>query len=146
MPRGVYPHTHLKPKVYDPELVERIRTLYDSGLSQVEVAAAIGTGRKVVWRVMDRYGIPRRPRIKRNQTGPNNATWKGDRAGYQAVHLRVAARYGKPSLCTVCGTTDPAKTYDWANLTGNYPDPDDYARMCRSCHRRYDNRRKEVAA
>ena len=41
-----------------------------------------------------------------------------------------------------CGTTDPALTYDWANLTGDYPNPDGYERMCRSCHRRYDNARR----
>ena len=33
---------------------------------------------------------------------------------------------------------DESKKYDWANLTGNYNDPKDYKRMCKSCHLRYD--------
>ena len=40
---------------------------------------------------------------------------------------------------------DPSCTYDWANLTGDYADVSDFARMCRSCHRRYDNARVVTA-
>ncbi len=74
--------------------------------------------------------------------GPLNPSWKGDAAGYNAFHLRVVKLRGRPMHCTRCGTSDPALTYDWANLTGNYADPDDYERMCRSCHRWYDGARR----
>lgn len=47
MPSGVYPHTHIKPKVYVPEMVERVRILYiDHGLSQVEIAEHLGLSQK----------------------------------------------------------------------------------------------------
>ena len=36
------------------------------------------------------------------------------------------------------------KNYDWANLTGHYDDPNDYKRMCRSCHWKYDERIKNI--
>ena len=50
----------------------------------------------------------------------------------------MKALKGKPKKCEVCGTTDKKKNYDWANLTGKFNDPEDYKRMCRSCHRKYD--------
>jgi len=65
-----------------------------------------------------------------------------ERAGYQAKHLRVQTLKGKPKKCEVCGTTNPTKTYEWANLTGDFDNPKDYRRMCRSCHRNYDNARR----
>jgi hypothetical protein len=36
------------------------------------------------------------------------------------------------------------KRYEWANLTGRYDDVKDYARMCISCHRKYDKKRREL--
>jgi len=146
MPKGVYPHTHMRPKVYPAELVDRVRALYLSGLTQAEVGAQLGLSQKVIYSVMRRHDIPRRTAAKRDQWGANNVRWKDDEAGYQAFHLRVERRYGQPMECSTCGTTDPSKSYDWANLTGDYPNPDDYARMCRSCHRQYDNSRRGVIA
>jgi hypothetical protein len=70
--------------------------------------------------------------------GAASEHWIGDSATYGAFHKRVKAARGAPSACEQCGTSDPSKTYDWANLTGNYQDVNDYARMCRSCHRGYD--------
>ena len=73
---------------------------------------------------------------------------------YAALHLRVQTIRGTDSKCDTCGTTDPERAYDWANLTGNYADPWDYDRLCRSCHWKLDNKvanlgkyaqRKEVA-
>ena len=61
---------------------------------------------------------------------------------YHKHHARVRSKNGAPKLCQVCGENDKQKWYDWANLTGNYDDPDDYMRMCRRCHREYDKKRK----
>lgn len=70
--------------------------------------------------------------------------FKGERVkekvSYSQQHLRVISAKGQPSSCTVCGTTDPSKNYDWANLTGNYDNINDYARMCRSCHWKRDKK------
>lgn len=126
---------------------DRIRQLYEAGHTQEEIAQMLGTTQKVIWKHMKRHGIKARVAAKRNQFGDRNHAWKGDNAKYQAMHLRLESRFGKASArgCSVCGTTDPSLSYDWANLTGNYGDINDYAPMCRSCHRRYDmSRRKKV--
>lgn len=72
--------------------------------------------------------------------GSNGGMWKGDEASYSAFHYRVESVRGKPKKCEVCGQDNPNKKYEWANLTGNYKDVDDYKRMCTSCHRCFDNR------
>jgi hypothetical protein len=133
MPRGA------KPKQYHERFVARVRELYDSGMTQAEIAAEVGRSQKVVWNCMRRHGIASRMAVPRNQWGENNAAWKGNEAGKQAFHRRLYAKYGKPTNCTICGTTDSSH-YDYANLTGRYEDIDDYAAMCRSCHWRYDNK------
>lgn len=144
MPRGA------KPKTYPPELVAQVGALYQSGMTQSEVARALSTSQKIVHSVMRRHGIKARRAAKRDQRGAKNSGWKGDAAGYQAMHIRVETLRGKPSHCETCGTKT-AKAFDWANLSGNYQDPWDYKRLCRSCHHRLDGkvrnlRRKEVAS
>lgn len=134
-----------KPKIYDPELVAEVDRLYTSGMTQLEVGASLGVSQKVVYNLMRRHGISTRARVKRDQRGEKNASWKGDSAGYSALHLRVAARRGKPSLCEHCGTTE-AKRFEWANLTGNYADVNDYARLCGSCHRRMDGTIRNITS
>lgn len=131
MPRGA------KLKRYDPDLIQRVADLYAAGSTQGEVAVAVGVTQKVVWNLMRRNGIAARVAAKRDQSGPKNHAWKGAKAGYAAAHLRVAVARGTPSLCEHCGTTDAAR-FEWANLTGNYTDPDDYIRLCVSCHHRMD--------
>jgi hypothetical protein len=144
MPKGVYPHTHIKPKVYSAELVERVRSLYAEGRTQAEIAAEVGSTQKVIWRLMANHSIGARVAAKREQAGAANHMWSGDEAGYQALHLRVETARGKPTECQRCGLIDPASRYEWANLTGNYQDIEDYERMCVSCHRRYDAQRRAV--
>lgn len=73
----------------------------------------------------------------------NHPRWKGDQASYGAFHRRVARVRGKPAACEKCGLADPARRYEWANLTGDYPNPMDYERMCVPCHRAFD-RAKET--
>ena len=142
MPKGVYPHTHVKPKSYSPELVDRVEELYSSGLTQAEVANAVGLTQKVIWRLMKNHSIAARVAAKRDQLGTNNHMWAGQSAGYQALHLRVAQLRGKPTSCARCPQNDPDVRYEWASLTGKYEDPSDYERMCLPCHRRYDGERR----
>ena len=144
MPKGIYPRQPRVPKSYPDAMVQRVSTLYDQGLTQAEVAKAIGVSQHVIFRLMANHGIASRPSTPRNQWGSANAHWRGPAAGYQAKHLRVYRLRGRPWPCSVCGATTLRRTYDRANLTGRYDDLDDYAAMCRSCHRTYDNRRKEV--
>ena len=112
---------------------------YEKFNTQDAIAEKLGTTQKVVFNNMKRYGMKARVAAKRNQWGDKNHNWKGDCAGYQAMHRRMYSRFGKPEECEVCGTKDKRKRYDYASLSGNYSDIKDYKAMCRSCHFKYDN-------
>lgn len=70
---------------------------------------------------------------------------KKDSNPYSRYHARVRAKKGSPHKCEICGENNQQKHYDWANLTGEYENPDDYRRMCRTCHRKYDKHRPMLA-
>ena len=74
-----------------------------------------------------------------NQHRPCFATRRENQ--YNGQHARVRVIYGSPKKCEICGETNPRKWYEWANMTGDYDNPNDYKRMCRKCHRRYDRER-----
>ena len=75
---------------------------------------------------------------KGRRTEERHHAWKGDNATYVAVHVHIARVKGRPSKCERCGT-ESAKKYEWANVDHRYSrNPDDYVRMCTSCHRNYD--------
>ena len=123
---------------------ERMRELYESGMTQDEVAKELGVSRKVIANHMRKHGVNARIAAKRNQFGEINHMWKGDNATYKAFHVRLKNRKGRAANygCSVCGTKDPNTRYEWANMTGNYMDMDDYQPMCVTCHRRYDQKRR----
>jgi hypothetical protein len=142
MPKGVYPHTHLKPKVYPAEMVQTVTEMYAANHTQIEIAIVLGVTQRVIFRLMRNHKISARVPVKRDQTGAANHSWRGGQAGYQALHLRVAAERGQPFMCEWCGRSDGR--FEWANLTGDYPNVNDYARLCVSCHRYYDADRRRV--
>lgn len=115
---------------------------YKAGATVQEIADAQGVSRKAISNLLDRNGVPRRKAAKRNQWGAANHMWRGNEATLSKMHRRLDRRFGTPQKCDVCGTTDPDRTYDWANLTGHYGDLADYKRMCRSCHWRYDEKHR----
>jgi hypothetical protein len=117
---------------------------YQDFMTQVEIGQHFNTTQKVVYSWFKKLGIKSRVPYKRNQNGANNSSWKGNDATYAAFHYRVEKERGKPHFCEACGTMEKTR-YEWANLTGNYSNIYDYARMCVSCHRKYDmKRRKET--
>ena len=74
--------------------------------------------------------------VKKGSDSPN---WKGDNVGKTALHNWVEKNLGKPKKCEICGTTDPNKIYDWANISQEYKrDLSDWKRLCRSCHSKFD--------
>lgn len=77
-----------------------------------------------------------------SQVGANNSVWRGNAASYSSCHSRVYRERGSAFGCTVCGSEDPNERYEWANLTGDYPNVHDYASMCKPCHAAYDNSRR----
>lgn len=66
-----------------------VSEMYQSGMTQDEIALELGVSQKVVWRHMKNNGIQTRKTIKRNQFGSNNSTWRGGRiindSGYIAI-------------------------------------------------------------
>ena len=64
--------------------------------------------------------------------------WKGDKAGYVAIHMWVAKHWGKPDHCDMCHAKD-ASRYEWCNLDKQYRRIEmDWVQLCPSCHRIYD--------
>lgn len=87
--------------------------------------------------------------IETRAYGSDNPAWKGDSAGYKAVHLRMCNQ-PRPSECANCGTTEGRM--EWA-LRGDVPrddlprspegwsystDPAHYTNLCKPCHNRLD--------
>jgi hypothetical protein len=104
-----------------------------------------------------RHGVPeRRARrwVPRHLLrGALHPAWKGDAVCYSTVHERLRATIGKPCLCVRCGSNDrdtiyyhwalnwdrnPATKIDPTNGLHFSVDPDDYFRLCCSCHVRFD--------
>ena len=113
--------------------------MHERGMTQTEIANELGTTQKVIYNSFRRNGYKCRKAAKRNQLGKNNNSWVGDNATYATFHKRVESLYGRPIHCEVCGTVDPSKRYEWANVTGDYADVEHgYRRMCCSCHRKFD--------
>jgi hypothetical protein len=117
---------------------DELLNLYNSGLSQVQIGLKIGIHHGTISKWMSRYGIaPGRGTNRNPNAGPNAGQWKGSSASYSAFHKRVKHIRGRPQRCDRCSSTT-AKKYEWANLTGNYQDMNDYVRLCVSCHRFHD--------
>jgi hypothetical protein len=112
--------------------VAEIERLYATGRTMRQIAGGYAVSPQSISALLRRHGIATRPAHGRR---------KGDNVSYTVLHARVRQLRGAPSRCEQCDTTDASKRYEWANLTGNYADPDDYRRLCVSCHRRYDHGR-----
>lgn len=80
----------------------------------------------------------RRKKLSINRRGENNPAWKGDKVGYFALHKWVSIHNPKPNSCEKCQST---KKLDLSNKDGQYlRDFDNWLWLCRSCHRKHDNR------
>ena len=64
-----------------------------------------------------------------------NPAYKGEDAGYRAIHIWVEQRKGKASYCSN-DITHKATRYHWANISGEYKrDLDDWHSLCPSCNK-----------
>lgn len=107
-------------------------------MTQSEIAIEFNTTQKVVFRWFKDLGIKSRIAFKRDQKGSKNNSWKGKNITYAAMHCRVQSIRGKANHCDICGESDPSKRYEWANISENYLDVNDYLQMCCSCHKKHD--------
>lgn len=73
--------------------------------------------------------------------GENSSVWKGNKVGYYALHMWVYREKGRPKKCEFCGS---GNNLAWANKSQLYKrEIDDWIRLCRKCHYKYDNQAKE---
>jgi len=122
---------------------EMILTLYLNGsCSGLTLAEMFGTTSSTIYRLFKENEIITQHWQPKGSESPQ---WKGEEAGYCAMHHRVEKLRGSPKSCSLCGTTDPALTYDWANISGRFQDPRDYIRLCRQCHTQFDQEKKMSA-
>lgn len=69
------------------------------------------------------------------------------RGKYVNVHKWVYKELGKPNSCQQCGlTSSNTRRFHWANISGKYlKETSDWARLCASCHKRFDNGSLELS-
>jgi len=69
------------------------------------------------------------------------ANYKGDKAGYVAIHIWVKKHRGKAKICEHCGKNGKEWRIEWANIDHEYRrNLDDYISLCVSCHSIYDRK------
>lgn len=90
-----------------------------------------------------------RANISKAKLGARNGQWRGDEVGYQAAHVWLRKYFGTPKYCENCnGQNAKSEYFDWAHLPGRGNHSrvrEDYIRLCRSCHIRYDRYGVDVA-
>jgi len=74
--------------------------------------------------------------------------WKGDNAGYYAIHIHLVTEFGNPQECEHCGTKGEYLllkngkkrwSIQWANIDHKYSRKrEDYIGLCRWCHEEFD--------
>lgn len=73
-----------------------------------------------------------------SKLGNKNGMWKGEKAGYCAIHIWITKRFPKTKKCQNCKKVPP---YDLANISGEYKrDLSDWKWLCRRCHMKEDGR------
>ncbi len=66
------------------------------------------------------------------QLGEKNHNWKGNKAGYQALHIWIRNTLGK---ATKCSNGHIARQYVWANISGEYKrEISDWHELCKACN------------
>jgi hypothetical protein len=79
-----------------------------------------------------------RKKISDSKLGEKAYNWKGDNAGYFAIHRWLRVNMPKPELCECCKNKPPQHI---ANVTGVYTrDFSNWKYMCARCHFYFDKR------
>ncbi len=80
-----------------------------------------------------------KPRPWAKMLGSKNPTWKGDKAGYSALHTWIKRHKGIPKECKSCGVKRRKKMIHWANISHKYKRKlNDFIALCVKCHSKYD--------
>ncbi len=113
-----------------PEDIERVRALYESGLSMQEVADIEGVDGVTVGSFLERNDIKKRP-----PSGPDSGRWIED-ISYVGAHARVKRERGSATTCAKCGTNEGR--IEWAHMSDDLAALEDFTEMCVPCHRAHD--------
>lgn len=92
--------------------------------------------------------IPWNKGKKIDQTsGDRNGNWKGDSAGYQAIHSWLVRNHGLADKCEHSECPRKSTSYEYALIHGREYSRDikNFIKLCQSCHRKYDFTEKETA-
>lgn len=78
--------------------------------------------------------------LKKGAEAPN---WRGDKAGYRAIHYWITNQLGKPDKCVHCDEAGlSGHKIHWANVSGKYKrEIKDWIRLCVACHKIFDLKR-----
>ncbi len=92
---------------------------------------------------------------RRKLSEAGKKTYKGELAGYTAIHKFIYAYHGKAMKCENVECVYPRiatgnrkmmqkpSRYEWANISGEYKrDISDWMQLCPSCHRKRDLEKK----
>ena len=118
------------------ERKSRIESMYNSFMTQEEIGKELGVHQRTIFYFMKKNGIKARVAAKRDQIGNKNQYWKGDKISYKGAHQRVRRDRGNPKKCIKCNTIDGK--IEWASISKQHCDPNDYQAMCVPCHRKHD--------
>jgi hypothetical protein len=76
-------------------------------------------------------------RRKIGRVGNKNGMWKGNDAGYNAIHIWINSHLIDHKLCRYCGSKN---NLHWSNKNHLYKRiKSDWQRVCAKCHRKYDD-------
>lgn len=126
-------YTVMRPDINTDAIAAR----YVAGETTVQIARALGTNPTTIRARLQKAGVTLRPKGTKTLGSPLN---------YATYHKRVRNVRGAPSLCEDCGTSDLQTRYEWASISGNYADTNDYKRLCKTCHMAFDNVGPRVGA
>lgn len=66
-------------------------------------------------------------------SGKNHPCWKGDKAKYQAIHIRIRRILGKATKCS--NNSKHKGMFVWANISGEYKrTTSDWHQLCHRCN------------
>lgn len=128
------------------------------------IGKELGCSREVIRKALKKHGfkmgttkskltgttIPYEQRLKIIANRPNRGlfreksdAWKGDEAGYTAIHTDIKKIFEKPKQCQECGKE--TNFLDLANISGKYKrDISDWEYLCRYCHMKKDGRLQKL--
>lgn len=111
---------------------------YMGGKSLSEITKVLPISITGAWKVLKMYGV--KLRTYQSPSREKHWNWKGDKAGYGAIHGFINRAKGKPNKCDNPNCEGKSKVFEWANINGHKytRNIEDYIRLCRSCHRRMD--------